>query len=390
MRRFLVALSTTIIALLSLCGLVLPAFLPQAEEPHQVAMVQKSKVTPPKAVPPKAEPPAPKSTEPSVEGLRKAPLAVRGIYITSWTAGSSRMAELATFVNKQGLNAVVIDLKDDLGYVSYKTQTSLGQKIGAGTKRISNLEELLAQLQAQGIYTIARIVAFKDPLLAQKRPDLAFQAKSGGLWRDRRGHSWVSPYSREVWEYLLALGKEAMDLGFAEVQYDYVRFPSDGKLANLVYPEGRAKSEKIGEFLSFATGAIHSYSPRAVVSADTFGLAGTAIDDLGIGQKIEALDGTADYLSPMAYPSHYAAGSYGLANPNANPYQTILKSLADHQKRLGKSRLRPWLQAFTLGSPAYGPSQMAAQIKALRELGIEEYLLWNPASRYGAIAGGLK
>lgn len=368
--------------LLCICGLIWPAFLPPAN-PAQAVLAQKT----PKTPVPKQEPAKPAA---HAEGLRKAPVVVRGIYITSWTAGSSRMEELVAFVKNNKLNAMVIDLKDDTGFVSFKTTVPLAQKIGAQSSRIKDLKQLLATLKQKGIYPIARIVAFKDPLLAKKRTDLAFKSKSGGIWRDRRGQSWVSPYSREVWEYLVALGKEAIALGFAEVQYDYVRFPSDGKLAQLVYPEGKPNSKKIGEFLHYATIAIQSQDPLAIVSADTFGLAGTAIDDLGIGQKIEELDGTCDYLSPMAYPSHYAPQTYGLANPNANPYLTIKRSMEDHQKRVAKSHLRPWLQAFTLGSPPYGPTQLASQLKALQELGILEFLLWNPSSRYGAIAGGIQ
>lgn len=350
---------------------------------------------PPESSPAKKKEPPGKEVQPKKEELppqdtlQKASVVVRGIYITSWTAGSGRMPELVRFVKNHRLNSMVIDIKDDTGAVSYLSEVPLARKTAADSKRIADPKKLLATLKSEGIYPIARIVAFKDPHLAKKRPDLAVKSTYGGSWQDRRGQAWVSPYSREVWEYLVALGKEAIELGFAEVQYDYVRFPSDGKLAHVVYPEGKPNSKKIGEFLSYATYAIRSVSPGAIVSADTFGLAGSATDDLGIGQRIEDLDGTCDYLSPMAYPSHYAPRTYGLANPNANPHDTVKKSMADHQRRVTKSRLRPWLQAFTLGSPPYGPSQLAAQLRALEELGIGEFLLWNPSSRYGAVAGGL-
>lgn len=378
--------ATYFLALVSLTALAVPLLLPPK---NKEALAPPAKIAETaKEPPPKSEAKEPEEPQVVETGLRQAPLKVRGIYLTSWSASTGKMGDYLAFLKKHNLNCLVIDLKDDLGQVSYPTNSKLGLSIGAGTRRISNLREILTELKKEGIYTIARIVAFKDPLLAQKRGDLAFKTLDGHVWRDRRGHSWVNPYNREVWDYLLALGEEALALGFSEVQYDYVRFPSDGNLKNLSYPKGKAESEQIGAFLSFVTARLHQ-NPRAIVSADTFGLAGTALDDLGIGQKIEALDGTCDYLSPMVYPSHYAKGSYGLGNPNAHPYETVKRSLQDHQERVSQSRLRPWLQAFTLGAPPYGGGELAAQIRALRELGIEEFLLWNPSSRYGAVAGGL-
>ncbi len=385
MKRFLCSeawLETfrAIIVLLCLSGLISPVFFSQPTPIAKAAVAQRQTVP---------TPPQPASRQ-QPQSFREAPRPVRGVYITSWTAGSGRMKELTGFLKENGLNAVVIDVKDDTGVVSYQTQVDLARKCGAASRRIADPSGLLAGLRAKGILAIARIVAFKDPLLAGKRPDLAFKAKAGGSWRDRKGQSWVSPYSQEVWEYLTALGKEAIQLGFSEVQYDYVRFPSDGNLSQLVYPEGRPVSKQIGDFLRYATAAIHSCHQQAVVSADTFGLAGSAVDDLGIGQKIQELDGAADYLSPMAYPSHYAKGTYALSNPNAAPYQTVKRSIGDHQKLVQKSKLRPWLQAFTLGPPAYGPEHLRLQLKALRELGVAEFLLWNPASRYGVFAGAVQ
>ena len=393
MKSFCAFFLKTVVVLVSLMGLAWPVFW---SEPVEVASAPSPEpvVAAEEAPPPQEEEAQAVETQQPVEeknqALRKAPVAVRGIYITSWTAGSSRFPELVRFVKNNNLNAMVIDLKDDTGVCSFQTEVDFARKIGAQSRRIAELPKLLADLKKEGIYTIARIVAFKDSHLARKRPDLAFQAKSGGIWRDRKGESWVSPYSQEVWQYLTELGKEAIRIGFDEVQYDYVRFPSDGKLSNLVYPEGRPVTKQISAFLCYATEEIHSVNPAAIVSADTFGLAGSAQDDLGIGQYLEELDGTVDYLSHMAYPSHYAPGTYGLANPNANPYQTIKESIGDHQKRLTKSRLRPWLQAFTLGPPAYGVGELQDQIKALRELDVDEFLLWNPGSRYGVFAGGIR
>ena len=264
MKSFCAFFLKTVVVLVSLMGLAWPVFW---SEPVEVASAPSPEpvVAAEEAPPPQEEEAQAVETQQPVEeknqALRKAPVAVRGIYITSWTAGSSRFPELVRFVKNNNLNAMVIDLKDDTGVCSFQTEVDFARKIGAQSRRIAELPKLLADLKKEGIYTIARIVAFKDSHLAGKRPDLAFQAKSGGIWRDRKGESWVSPYSQEVWQYLTELGKEAIRIGFDEVQYDYVRFPSDGKLSNLVYPEGRPVTKQISAFLCYATEEIHSVKP---------------------------------------------------------------------------------------------------------------------------------
>jgi hypothetical protein len=311
------------------------------------------------------------------------PAQVRGIYSTSWIAGSGRMEELIGFVKRTQVNTMVIDLKDDTGMVSYPTNVPLAKAIGAPSNRIRGLRELIARLRNENVYVIARIVVFKDPLLARKHPEIAVLDKNGGLWKDRKGMIWVDPHSRLVWKYNLDLAKEAVAIGFNEVQFDYVRFLSDGKISNCVYPfsKGERKEDVIRDFLQYARKDLNALG--VPLSADIFGLVLSVPNDLNIGQKLEKIAESVDYISPMVYPSHYPKGSFGIAEPNLHPYEIVNRAMQDALKRIpgGQGKLRPWLQDFNLGH-TYGPEELQLQIKALQDNGIHDWLFWNPSNRY--------
>ncbi|NLJ33312.1 MAG: putative glycoside hydrolase [Firmicutes bacterium] len=315
----------------------------------------------------------------------RVPVEARGIYLSGYVAGGKERREsLFQLIDETKLNAVVIDYKDSTGKVSYETQVPLARGIGAGENKIADLPELLADLNERGIYTIARLVVFQDPILAAGKPDWALKSKSsGGIWRDRKKLAWTDPHSKDVWDYNIALAAEAAELGFKEIQWDYVRFPSDGAIKDASYPyaDGRSKAEVIRDFLSYAREKLSTYP--IYVSADIFGLITSVDNDQGIGQYFEDVAGAVDYISPMVYPSHYALGTFGLADPNKAPYETVLRSLEDALKRLGEGdgQLRPWLQDFSLGHH-YGPEEVRAQIRAAEELGLKSWLLWDPANRY--------
>ena len=322
------------------------------------------------------------------------PEAVRGIYLNAWAAGSrARRQALIELAEKTEINTFVIDVKDATGYVSYRTRSELARTIGADREiRIANIREVLDDLRARGIYPIARIVVFKDPLLAEARPDLAIQRADGTVWVDHHGEKWVDPYNREIWDYNIELAREAVELGFSEVQWDYVRFPDvpQSYMREAVYParQDRSRVEAIREFLSYSREALKDLG--VPVTADVFGLTTSAGDDMGIGQKWEQLVDVTDVLLPMVYPSHYARGSYGIAYPNANPYTTVKIAIEHALRRTkgveGAAAIRPWLQDFTLGSPRYGPEHVRAQIRAVYDAGLTEWILWNPGSRYTAAA----
>ncbi|HEX7117313.1 MAG TPA: putative glycoside hydrolase [Longimicrobiales bacterium] len=340
-------------------------------------------------------PPLGENVFPSVAApLVPKPEAVRGLYVNAWAAGSSRkMANLIALADSTEVNAFVIDVKDATGYVSYETGVALARQIGADRNiRVRDIRGLLAELRAHGIYPIARIVAFKDPLLARRKPEWAIQADSGGIWVDHHGELWVDSFNREIWDYVIALAREAVLLGFSEVQWDYVRFPDVPQryMKTAVFPAraGRTKEDAIREFLHYSREQLSDLG--VLVTADVFGLTVSAGSDMGIGQRWEKMAGATDVLLPMVYPSHFANGSYGIPVPNADPYQTVKTAMEYAIERSrgvqNAAAIRPWLQDFTLGWPEYGAAEVRAQITATYDAGIDEWILWNPGSNYTAAA----
>ncbi|MFZ5767706.1 MAG: putative glycoside hydrolase [Bacillota bacterium] len=312
----------------------------------------------------------------------------RGIYVTSHVAGMpGRLEQLTAHIKGSGLNAMVIDLKDNSGTVPYPLPVPLLSEIKAVRPRIDDLPALVRHLKSQGIYLIARIVVFQDPVLVNARPEWAIRDQQGKPWRDQHGWYWLNPYSRDVWEYNVDLAEQAVKLGFDEVQFDYVRFPDNpqrvARTAVLDNPEGLTRTEAILAFLRLARERL---AGKAFLSADVFGLATTAADDMGIGQDFSAICQVVDYISPMVYPSHYYnPGIYGLPVPEADPYQVVKRALQDAKAKARGTRamIRPWLQDFSLRIP-YGRAEVEAQIRAAHEEGIDQWLLWNPENVYTA------
>ncbi len=315
---------------------------------------------------------------------------IRGIYVNAWSAGSRRrLAALIDIARRTEINAFVIDIKDATGFVSHPTDVPLAREVGAtGEVRIPDLRWTLRQLDSAGIYPIARIVIVKDPLLARAKPYLAIQDTAGGPWRDNNGTVWLNPYQREVWDYHVDLAREVAAMGIGEIQWDYVRFPdapaSVLRRAHFPGGNGQPKRQAIREFLAYSRDAL---SPMGVdVTADVFGVTTSATGDVGIGQVWESFIDVVDVALPMVYPSHYWTGAFGLENPNAHPYEVVRRALEDAGRRSalveGAGDTRPWLQDFTLGKPRYGAAEVRAQIQAAYDVGIREWVLWNPGSRY--------
>jgi hypothetical protein len=312
---------------------------------------------------------------------------VKGIYLTSWTAGSPTVFNnVVAFIQKTEVNAVVIDVKDDSGRVSYSSKVPLVSGLASDMDKF-NPVRVIKTLKDNDVYLIARIVTFKDPYLAKHKTDWAVRDKNGGYWRDRQGLYWVDPYNRDVWEYNVAIAKEAARLGFDEIQFDYVRFTSDGAIRNCVYPkkDERAKADVIGDFLKYASDELHPLGVR--VSADVFGLVCSVRDDMNIGQVLEKIAPNVDVICPMVYPSHYNLGEYGIPNPDVRPYKTVWLSIRDAKLRIKGTdgKVRPWLQDFSLRAH-YGPGEVRKQIQAVYDNGVSEWILWNPRNRYTAAA----
>ncbi len=315
---------------------------------------------------------------------------VRGLYVNAWSAGSRRrITALAALAQRTEINSFVVDIKDATGFVSHPTEVPLAIEIGAVDEiRIPNLRVTLDRLERAGVYPIARIVIVKDPLIAAARPDLAVQDTAGGPWSDDKGIVWLNPYNREVWDYHVAIAREVAEIGFPEIQWDYVRFPdaptSAMNRARFPGGEGRERRDAIREFLAYSRDALSDLDVQ--VTADVFGVTTSFTRDVGIGQVWESFIDVVDVALPMVYPSHYWKGSFGFDEPNAHPYEIVRAALEDAVDRsaliAGAGATRPWLQDFDLGPPRYDAPEVRAQIQATYDVGIDEWILWNPGSRY--------
>lgn len=323
------------------------------------------------------------------------PDTLRGLYVNRWAALGRKMDQLIDLAKTTEVNALVIDVKDDRGFVLYKSRVPLAAQIGADTNSAMShkrLRAILDTMAAHRSYPIARIVVAKDPLLARAKLEWAIKRKSDMQpWLDKNGQPWLDPHQREIWQYAVDLAKEAYDLGFSEVQFDYVRFPDEQRLiSESAYPlaNGRVRAQVIREQLQFLRTAL---KPLAMpVTIDVFGLTATDTTDMGIGQRWEMFVDQADVVLPMVYPSHFAPGTYKLGNPNANPYSTVDHAMKDVKRRTANvpnaAKIIPWYQDFTLGRPRYGAEQVRAQMRAGYDNGFQSWVLWNPGSRYTASA----
>jgi len=329
----------------------------------------------------------PRSPEFSTDTIRQKILsqrAVRGIHLSSWGAGSRKLrGELIRKINDSVINAVVIAVKEVDGQV-YIPGVDSAQKYGAYTPAIAQPEEMLKDFKGAGLYTIARIVVFKDKVMPVRRVDMAVHNPDGTPWRSNNGSTWLDPYDRDVWDYTLDVAERAAKLGFDEIQFDYLRYPTEGKTSLCRYSKPHTTRNSISnlkDFLVYARGRLRPYNVK--ISADVFGLTTTAKDDMGIGQDIKVIAHNVDYIYPMMYPSHYYTGEYNLKNPNSQPYKVIDRGLKDALKRLGPdyAKLRPYLQDFNMGWH-YGPHEVRAQIIAARRNMLESWVLWNSGNKY--------
>jgi hypothetical protein len=289
-------------------------------------------------------------------------------------------------VKRAHLNAIVIDIKGDRGFISHPTHCALALEAGANKIiTIRDANTLLADLHRRGIYVIARIVVFKDDPLARLRPDLAVKTPSGKIFVDREGLAWTDPFNHTVWNYNIALAIEAAKQGFDEIQFDYVRFPDQKGLVLAQQNTEANRRKAISTFLSEAQKRLNVYN--VFVSADNFGYVCWNQDDTGIGQCFADIGPVVDYISPMLYPSSFQFGIPGLSNPMKDPYRIVSASLERAKSRTGFSALtfRPWLQAFTdyaFDRRKFGKLELEQQIKAAQDAGASGWLLWDPKNRY--------
>lgn len=347
---------------------------------------------------------------------------VKGIFVTGPMAGTDNMENLIDLVDRTELNAIVMDVKNDEGRVVYKMQIPEVEETGAGIRYVQDMEALMEKCKEKDIYMIARVVAFKDPFLAEVKPEWCIHNPDGSVFKDKGGLAWLNPYNREVWDYLAAIAQEALNMGFDEVQFDYLRFSTDNGMDNVDLgqeAEGKDRQQIITEFVQYMSEKIHESG--GVISADVYGMViDSETDQKIVGQNYVELSEYLDYISPMIYPSHYGPYNYNIPVPDAEPYRLVLTALQSSKKVLAgipvttvsgnelqdytaeelaalepmagiRAQVRPWLQDFTAtwvsGHISYEAEEIRAQIQAVYDAGYEEWILWNASNRY--TEGGL-
>ncbi len=342
------------------------------------------------------------------------PDSVKAVYMTSCIAGTPSLREkMVQLIEETELNSIVIDIKDFTGMISFLSEDSELSDAYATHCPVKDMKEFVHSLNKKDIFVIGRVTVFQDSFLAKKKPEFAVKRESDdAIWKDNKGIHFTDPGAKEVWDYHIRLAKESYNIGFDEINFDYIRFPSDGPMSDIYFPvsEEREKSEVLEEFFSYLYEELKDVG--VITSADLFGMTTSSINDLGIGQIWEKALPYFDYLSPMVYPSHYPHGFKGLGNPNHYPYEIVKWSLDDaiertvatstviqtmgsemitntdpdttslySKKSYDPSVIRPWIQDFRYGG-TYGPDEVRTQIQAVYDSGLDSWMLWDPANRY--------
>jgi hypothetical protein len=319
--------------------------------------------------------------------IRLGAVTPRGLYLSFYGVGSKVLRGPALkLIEETELNALVIDVKGDRGMIPYRSSIPLAAEIGAQRIiTVRDVEGLITHFKEKGIYLIARIVVFKDDLLAAARPELAVRTPAGGIWRDRENLAWVDPFRREVWEYNIRIAEEAARLGFDEIQFDYVRFPDR---RGVVFSQPNTEANRVAAIGGFLAAARERLIPYNVfLSADLFGYVAWNQNDTDIGQTLAAVAPSVDYLSLMLYPSGFQFGIPGYRNPVQAPYETVHLTLKRASQRTGlpATRFRPWLQAFkdyAFDRRHFSDAEIRAQIRASEKFGSTGWMLWNPRNAY--------
>ncbi len=320
---------------------------------------------------------------------------VRGVYVSAYSFMSDDFRKrLDSMLDTTTINAIVVDIKDAPGTIMFD--------IGLDTPCVkpslsrNGVEENIKHYHDKGVYVIARIAVFRDECYVKNNLELAVEDKNGNPWRDKGGHYWLAPHEQKTREYIRDIARAVYERGFDEIQLDYIRYPSDGNMSTLKYeysPTVNASSTieakrktTINEFVGYMRSELQAIP----LSADIFGMVLTNTDDLSIGQHLDDFTSHVDFISPMIYPSHFPKQWNGIADTNKNPYQTIYNSTKQGLMRMyttmatssAKTMMRPWLQDFSLYGVVYNAPEVKAQIKALDDLGVKSFLLWNASNRY--------
>ncbi len=308
---------------------------------------------------------------------------VKGVYLTARSASSrKKLREIINLINSTQLNSVVIDIKHYTGKVLYDSDIELVNNLNLEENRLGDIEKIIDKLHKHDIYVIARQSVFQDPALAEAKPRWALKNTKGRVWRNKNGISWTNPDKKEVWDYNIKIAKEAVSLGFDEINFDYVRFPSDGDTSR-IRPKltNKEKKEIIASFFDYIKQEMKNEPART--SLDLFGMVMEREKGLRIGQKLKDTVEEVDYVSPMMYPSHYPPGHMGFDQPAKYPGKVLRNGLKQGNKYFedSKAKLRPWIQAFGL-SENYDREKVQTQIKAVEDYTDGGWLLWNARNVY--------
>lgn len=327
---------------------------------------------------------------------------VKGIYVTAYSAGGTdKMKELINFVNSSGLNSMVIDVKDDVGNMTMDLKSENKIVQDSTNDYVTDPAAMMKQLEENEIYPIARVVVFKDTLLAEARPELSFKKADGSVWKNGNGDAFVNPFSKEVWDYNIEVAKQAAKMGFKEIQFDYVRFPEgfENESKSLDYTlddyetsdldDVQQRVSAVSDFVAYAREQLKAYDVE--VSVDIFGYSATVPEAPGIGQNFSKISENVDVISSMIYPSHWNS-YFGISKPDLEPYKLVAEYMKVENKLLSgletPPKSRPWLQDFTasyLGAgnyQQYGAAQVEDQVRALHDAGVNEFLLWDASNSY--------
>jgi hypothetical protein len=315
------------------------------------------------------------------------PITVKALYLTFWAANitSKRSKKILKMIEDTEVNALVIDIKNEYGSTSYKTSFEQANSYGAHDNRTNrNIEKFMELMKSKNIYTIARIVTFKDELQASNNPEYAIKKTNGKIWRNHDNMAWVDPYDKRSHDYTISIAEEAARVGFDEINFDYIRFPAKDKLNFCETNNQENRLKAIGEFLDLAQNRLRKYG--VFISVDTYGnICWTKDGDNGIGQTVVSLAKHADYLAPMLYPSGFAPGSFYFEHPSEHPYAVIYRSIKNIKDRIDPIRVRPWLQYFkdyAHKKRYYKKFEVNEQMRATEDANTSGWMMWSPSSRY--------
>ncbi|MDB4984560.1 MAG: hypothetical protein JWM20_739 [Patescibacteria group bacterium] len=349
---------------------------------------------------------APQVPPPPVITHIATPPVVKALYMTSWIASSPKLRQhVVDMVNTTEANAIVLDIKDETGHPSFSIEDPIVANTKSPEKRIRDVVPFIQELHSKNVYVIGRIVVFKDGYLTKTEPTWTLAKKSDGTpWKDPKGSAYLDPANKLVWDYTVALAKDAYAVGFDEINFDYIRYPSDGKLSDLNYhlAQDQTRADVLDSFFKYLSTNVKK-DANIPISADVFGQTTTENTDMGIGQILEHDLQYFDFVAPMIYPSHYAPGTYGLKDPGAQPYALIMAALKGAKTKIDKfqadpnisaetkasvtySKIRPWLQDFSIGRDHYTAEMVSAQMKATYDSGIQSWLMWDPSNKYTSAA----